>query len=224
MGPAALRGRQDPGPRRFTFQSGAASFLRPRPGIAIATPEPRVDAYIQAAAPFAQPLLAWLRQCVHDSCPDIEESIKWRMPFFVYRGRPLAHMAAFKAHCVFALWQGGELAPQDKAGEAMGQFGRITSPADLPARRELQALLQHAAAAIDNAAVVPAARRAVRQPPAMPEDAAAALAAEPGLRERFDALPTSHRREHLEAVLAAKRPDTRARRVALLVEKLAGRS
>jgi hypothetical protein len=35
----------------------------------MATVDPRVDAYIARSADFAQPLLAYLRQAVHASCP-----------------------------------------------------------------------------------------------------------------------------------------------------------
>jgi hypothetical protein len=51
----------------------------------------------------------------------------------------------------------------------------------------------------------------------VPEDLAAALAAEPGLRDAFDAMSYTHRREWVEAVEEAKRPETRARRIAQAV-------
>ena len=54
----------------------------------------------------------------------------------------------------------------------------------------------------------------------VPEDLAAALDAESGLRAAFDALPYSHRKEHVRAITDAKRPETRARRVAAAIEIL----
>jgi uncharacterized protein YdeI (YjbR/CyaY-like superfamily) len=48
----------------------------------------------------------------------------------------------------------------------------------------------------------------------VPDDLAAALDALPGARERWDALPRSVRRGALEQLVQAKRPETRARRVA----------
>lgn len=56
----------------------------------------------------------------------------------------------------------------------------------------------------------------------VPEDFAAALDAVAGAREAFDRLPYTHRKEHVNAVLEAKRPETRARRIAAAVEKLSG--
>ncbi len=52
----------------------------------------------------------------------------------------------------------------------------------------------------------------------VPDDLAAALAAEPGVRAAFDAMSYTHRREWAEAVDGAKRPETRARRIAQAVD------
>lgn len=48
--------------------------------------DPRIDAFIASAAPFAQPILAHLRALVHGALPDCVETIKWGMPHFT-RGR-----------------------------------------------------------------------------------------------------------------------------------------
>jgi uncharacterized protein YdeI (YjbR/CyaY-like superfamily) len=54
-----------------------------------------------------------------------------------------------------------------------------------------------------------------------PEDLAAALDAVPRARRFFDALPPSSRKPTLWWVVSAKRPGTRARRIALIVERSA---
>lgn len=56
----------------------------------------------------------------------------------------------------------------------------------------------------------------------MPPDLLAALASVPAAKARFDALPPSHRREHLAYINEAKKPETRARRIATTLEMLAG--
>src|SRR5262249_33079060 len=94
---------------------------------------PKVDAYIAQAAPFARPILRHLRKLVHTACPTVEEKIKWSSPHFEYKGS-LAGMAAFKAHCAFGFWKaslifGPEMANRE---DAMGHFGRITKLSDLP--------------------------------------------------------------------------------------------
>jgi hypothetical protein len=53
----------------------------------------------------------------------------------------------------------------------------------------------------------------------VPADFAAALD-EAGLREAFDGLSFSHRREHVNAINEAKKPETRARRIAKALEML----
>ena len=85
------------------------------------TRDPRVDAYIERSAEFARPILKHLRQVIHAACPTVEEATKWSMPHFVYRGRNLAGMAAFKQHCAFGFWNGAQIVPNDaQADQAMG--------------------------------------------------------------------------------------------------------
>ena len=112
------------------------------------TRDPRIDAYIERAAPFAQPILVHLRAVMHTGCPDLHETIKWRMPFFMHGDRIIGHMAAFKQHCVLGFWRGRgrEAAEHGQSDEAMGQFGRITSVKDLPPKRELLRIVKQAVA------------------------------------------------------------------------------
>lgn len=63
--------------------------------------DPRIDAYIDQAAPFAQPILNHIRQLVHEACLEVEETIKWSFPHFDYKDNVMCSMAAFKAHCAF---------------------------------------------------------------------------------------------------------------------------
>ena len=54
----------------------------------------------------------------------------------------------------------------------------------------------------------------------LPPELAQALAADPALRAAFEGLAFTHRREHAEWIGAAKRPQTRARRLAETLERL----
>ncbi len=63
---------------------------------------------------------------------------------------------------------------------------------------------------------------APRPPLAEPPDLRAALRAEPLLRKLFSALAYTHQREHIEALLTAKKPETRARRLAKTLDMLRG--
>jgi hypothetical protein len=55
---------------------------------------------------------------------------------------------------------------------------------------------------------------------AVPDDLAAALADDPVAAERFAAMSFSHRREYVDWIAEAKRPDTRARRIARTLERV----
>jgi len=190
----------------------------------MASRDPRVDAYIASAAAFAQPVLTHLRQAVHAGCPDAEEAIKWSAPFFMHGGRILANMAAFKQHCAFGFWHGRDAADQGKDGEAMGQFGRIESVADLPSARELKALVKAAVERMDADALAPRPTKTggVPRPKLqMPDDLDAALNGNAAARKTYDAFAPSKQRDYLEWVLEAKQPATRARRIAQAVEWLA---
>ena len=112
----------------------------------MATTDPRIDAYIARAAPFARPVLRHIRALVHRAVPGVEESIKWGMPHFLHHGM-LCGMAAFKAHCTMSFWKGALVLPKSarKDDEAMGQLGRLRSVDDLPSDRVLLGWLRRAA-------------------------------------------------------------------------------
>jgi uncharacterized protein YdeI (YjbR/CyaY-like superfamily) len=188
------------------------------------TRDPRIDAYIAASAAFARPLLERLREAVHDACPEVEETLKWRSPAFLYRGAILCGMAAFKQHVTFGFWKYSliETARPDRAGEAMGQFGRMTRPADLPGKRELRGYIRRAMELED--AGVKAPRSKSPRPKVSdraPADLAAPLERDRRAMATWNAFSPSHRREYVEWITEAKRPETRAKRVAQALEWLA---
>lgn len=175
--------------------------------------DPRIDAYIADAAPFAQPILTHLRALVARALPEADETIKWSMPHWTIRGKNIAGMAAFKAHCAFMIHGDG------RQGDAMGQYGKLASLADLPSDADLIVRLHDARDRL--AAGQPKkARSAPKREIAMPDDFAKALAGA-SARENFDRFAPSHRREYLEWVTTAKAEATRARRIAQAVAWIA---
>ncbi|HET9794465.1 MAG TPA: YdeI/OmpD-associated family protein [Thermoanaerobaculia bacterium] len=180
----------------------------------MASKDPRVDAYIARSAEFARPILVRLRSLVHRACPAAEETIKWGMPFFLSDGAILCHMAAFKGHCAFGLWKAARvLGGRSKGQEAMGQFGRIGSLADLPSDDEIVVLLRKAAA-VDRKTISAAARPARRkEAPAMPADFRSALKKNARARASFEAFSPAKRRDYIEWLNEAKRDETRRRRL-----------
>jgi uncharacterized protein YdeI (YjbR/CyaY-like superfamily) len=199
--------------------------------IATQTLNPKVDAYLAKVQPFAQPIMAHLRELVHKACPEIEETIKWSRPFFEYRGAILCNMSAFKEHCSFGFW-GEEIgAVLREAGvlgeEGMGSLGRITSVARLPSDKQMLGWIRQAAAFVDNGQYTSpiAARRKVVKPQKSvletPPEFAAALRRNKKAAAAFAAFSPSCKREYVEWVADAKRPETRDKRISTAVAWIA---
>ncbi|WP_326525452.1 YdeI/OmpD-associated family protein [Sphingomonas sp.] len=183
------------------------------------TRDPRVDAYIAGRAAFARPILIWLRERVHAAAPGVEETVKWGVPAFVFGGRPLANMAAFKAHATFGFWNRAETAT-GREGEAMGQMGRITALADLPGAATFETQVREAAALIASGTVAKRATKLPRPEADVPPALAGALAEDAAANATFTGFPPSCRREYCEWIAEAKRDETRRKRVAQTIEWL----
>lgn len=181
--------------------------------------DPRVDAYIDGRAEFARPILRHLRALIHDRCPRIEETIKWGHPFFTYDGQLLANISAFKEHAAFGFWD-RQANGTGREGESMGQYGRLTSLADLPPDAMLIDALDRALAVIDAGGKPKRAPRLAKPEAEVPSDLAEALAGDAIATAIWQGFPPSCRREYCEWVAGAKRPETRARRLAQTVAQL----
>jgi len=186
------------------------------------TRDPRVDAYIARSAEFARPILSHLREIVHSACPDVEETLKWNAPHFMYRGM-LAGMSAFKAHCAFGFWKGSLVTGGDGGleAQAMGQFGRITSLEDLPPKRVIAGFVKQAMKLNEEGVRNPKRRKTPKPDPVMPAELAEALRKNPEALATFEAFSPSHRREYVDWIAEAKGEDTRQRRLANAIEWMA---
>ena len=183
--------------------------------------DPRVDAYIRNAAPFAQPILTTIRDTVHASCPDVEEAMKWRFPHFLYKGM-LCSMASFKQHAAFGFWKGSLVTGGPRSADAMGHFGRLTKASDLPSKKVLAGYIRKAALLNEQGVKEPRVKR--KAPPktlTIPADLSAAFKKSQKAQAGFDALSPSHKREYLEWITEAKGAETRARRLAQAIEWMA---
>ncbi len=186
------------------------------------TKDDRVDAYIARQAEFARPILKTLRDAVRGHCPDAQETIKWGSPAWTHRGQLLCSMAAFKAHATFGFWRGAEVTGETgRAKDAMGQFGRMTSVADLPDDAVLGDLIARAMALIDSGVSAPRVLKHPRPVLVAPAEFLAALDGNAAAAATFAGLSPSHKREYVEWVVEAKRPETRARRIAQAIAWMA---
>jgi uncharacterized protein YdeI (YjbR/CyaY-like superfamily) len=190
--------------------------------------DPRVDAYIEKAAPFAQPILSHLRELMHKACPRANETMKWSMPFFVQQGIVLAHMAAFKKHCAFGFW-GPEMkkvlaADGLKSSESMGVFGRITDVKALPDEKTLIAYMRQAGELVatgERTKSIERPAKKVKPPVKIPTELTAALKKNKRAAKHFEKMAPGKRREYADWISEAKGADTKKRRLVQSIEWIA---
>lgn len=185
----------------------------------------RIDAYIEKAQPFAQPILKHMRELVHKACPDVEEVIKWGMPFFDYKG-PMCHMASFKQHAVFGFWKAALM--KDKAlmemansEAAMGHLGKITSLKELPSDKKMIAYIKEAMKLNDEGVKFPPKPKAAAKPVEIPAELTAALKRNKAAKETFESFSNSHRKEYVQWITEAKTEATKEKRIEQAIEMLA---
>ena len=184
------------------------------------TQDSRIDAYIDRAQPFARPILKHVRERVHAVVPEAEETMKWSSPAYVLGGKILLMTAAFKQHAALNFWRGQELRGEKANADAMGQFGKIASLADLPADAELDRLIRDAAELTKSAPAPRKTKHEPKPPPQIHPDFAAALVKAPKAQGALDGFPPSAQRDYLEWISEAKQDATRAKRIATAVEWL----
>jgi uncharacterized protein YdeI (YjbR/CyaY-like superfamily) len=184
-----------------------------------------VDAYIAAAPPFARPLLTHIREAFHLGCPELEERIKWGAPSFEHEGL-LGGMAAFQRHVSFGFWKARLMADPEglfaRGARASPMGVRVTSSKDPPSRRVLVTYVKQARRLNEQGVKEPRRARprgAIRV--VTPADLRAALARNAKARRTFEAFPPGARRDYVEWITEAKRPQTRTRRLATALEWLA---
>lgn len=184
----------------------------------------RIDGYVRKSAEFARPVLSHIRKLVHKACPEVEETIKWGMPSFDYKG-PYFSMAAFKAHCSAGFWKaslindpGGYLKANAMAGgSAMGHFGRLTSLDDLPPDKALLELLKQARKLNDDGIKVkkePSRKKELAPPSYLLKE----LKKNRKALATFESFPPSYKRDYIEWITEAKTDETRGKRLATAIE------
>jgi uncharacterized protein YdeI (YjbR/CyaY-like superfamily) len=188
--------------------------------------DPRIDAYIEKKADFAKPILKHIRQLVHKACPDAEETIKWSMPFFDYKGSVLCAMAAFKEHCTFMFWKAKLMKDPEKIlqiedRETMGHFKKITSVKDLPSDKILTAYIKEAMRLNEENIKLPARKKVAVAELKTPVDFAAALKKNKKAQTVFENFTPGKKKEYIEWITEAKTDATKFKRIETAVEWIA---
>ena len=184
----------------------------------------RIDLYIANAKPFAQPILNHLRELVHKGCPDVEETIKWGMPSFDYKG-PFCSMAAFKEHAVFGFWKALLMKDAEKLKEnqqnAMGHAGKIKSLKDLPNDKILISWIKEAAKLNEDGIKLPPRKKSENKDLVIPDYFKLELGKNKKALHAYDKFPPSHKKEYLHWIIEAKSEETRKRRMDKAIEWIA---
>jgi uncharacterized protein YdeI (YjbR/CyaY-like superfamily) len=184
--------------------------------------DPRVTTYIRKQQPFAQPILNYLRDVVHEACPECEEAIKWGAPAYMRNGI-VCITAGFKKHVALVLWKGPLIlnSKGKRVDEAWGNFGKIESIDDLPPRKTLISYIRKGVKLNDEGVKLTARRKLPKtRSVEIPEDLAKLLGKNRRARETFEAFSPSHKREYTEWITEAKRPETRQRRLETTIQQL----
>lgn len=186
---------------------------------------PKIDAYIEKSQDFAKPILHYIRETVHEFCPDAEETMKWSFPHFIYKGKNLCAMASFKQHCTFGFWLEKEMKTmqeitQDIEKKSMFSLGKITQVGDLPSRPQLKKAITEAMELTDMGVTMKKAAPSKTEME-IPDYFQNALNAQPKAKDFFEKASPSFRKEYIAWVSEAKTEATRNKRLEQSLEWIA---
>jgi len=190
---------------------------------------PQFDEYQKAAADFAKPIMAHLRELMHRACPEVVEEIKWGIPHFDYRGEMMCIFAAYKNHCAFTFWKeslmsDARLKANPDAKPTKRFMGKLTALSDLPSDGELIAFV-HEAMALNDRGVKIAPRRDDRPAKAaeivVPDAFAEQLSRHGQANAVFQSKSPSFRKEYVAWIADAKTDQTRQKRITESLEWIA---
>jgi uncharacterized protein YdeI (YjbR/CyaY-like superfamily) len=182
----------------------------------------RVEAIIAKAQPFAQPILRHIRELIHDTCPDVVETIKWGMPHFDYHG-VMCGMASFKQHAILGFWKASlmkdkKLMENAASETSMGHLGKITSLKDLPPDRVLKSYIKEAMELNEMGAKVERAKPVMGRNVKVPAPLKKAIDRNKAAAKHFEGFSPSKRKDYADWITEAKTEETRDKRIKTAVE------
>lgn len=189
------------------------------------TRSPKIDAYIEKSQDFAKPVLEYIRETVHEFCPDAEETMKWSFPHFMYQGKILCAMASFKQHCTFGFWLEKEMKTMHEITRnieknSMFSLGKITKIEDLPPKNQLKKAITEAMELINMGVTIKKAAPAKTETE-IPDYFQTALNENIKALKVFEKGSSSFRKEYISWITEAKTETTRNKRMEQSLEWLA---
>ncbi|MCS4304390.1 YdeI family protein [Chryseobacterium sp. BIGb0232] len=183
---------------------------------------PKIDSYIEQSQDFAKPILNYIRETVHECCPDAEETMKWSFPHFIYKGKNLCAKASFKQHCTFGFWLEKEMKTMQEITQnieknAMFSLGKITRTEDLPSKSQLKKAIKEAMELTDMGVTLKKAAPSKTEIE-IPDYFQSALKAQPKAWDVFEKASPSFRKEYITWIVDAKTEATRNKRMEQALE------
>ncbi|MBB6371529.1 YdeI/OmpD-associated family protein [Chryseobacterium shigense] len=185
----------------------------------------KVDEYIEKSPDFAKPILNYLREIIHEACPDAEEAIKWKFPAFMYKGKILCSITSFKQYCSLGFWLHGEmktLKEMETTAEESSMFslGKLTKMEDLPSKVQLKNAIKEAMELTDMGVTMKKAAPSKVETD-IPDYFQAALNKNKTAWSVFEQKSPSFRKEYINWITEAKTEATRNKRMEQSLEWIA---
>ncbi len=148
----------------------------------------------------------------------LEETIKWGMPVYTLKGKNVAGFSAFKSWTGIWFYQGVFL--KDSAGKLINaregvtkglRQWRFSSANEIQNNREL--ILSYLEEAIQNQKEGKEIKVQRNKAIVIPEELSLAFRNNPALKDQFESLSLSKRRDYAEHIGSAKREETRQQRL-----------
>ncbi|MCC4213595.1 YdeI/OmpD-associated family protein [Leeuwenhoekiella parthenopeia] len=186
----------------------------------------KVTEYIRNSEDFAKPILEHWRQLVHETCPNVDEAIKWGIPHFDYKGDFMYVMASYKNHCSFSfikaeLMKDKRLKENKNLKPIQRFLGKITSLSDLPSDKEFVGFLKEAMILNDKGIKVVAKKSDKPKVIETPDYFVEKLATNLKAKEIFETKSDSFRKNYLIWITDAKTESTRNKRIEQSLEWIA---
>lgn len=185
----------------------------------------KVDEYIEKSQDFAKPILHYIREIVHEICPDTEEAIKWKFPTFMYKGKILCSMVSFKHYCSLGFWLHDEMktlknVETDVEKTNMFSLGKISKIEDLPSKPLLKKMILEAMELTDMGVTLKKAAPSKTETE-VPDYFQNSLKQNKTALEVFTKGSPSFRKEYINWLTEAKTEATRNKRMEQAIEWIA---
>jgi uncharacterized protein YdhG (YjbR/CyaY superfamily) len=96
-----------------------------------------IDAYIEDFPPTVQEILSKIRETIHKTIPEADQTISYGMPAFKYKGKPVVYFGGWQSHIGFYATPSGNEAFRKELAPYQGAKGSVKFPLDRPIPYEL---------------------------------------------------------------------------------------